>query len=394
MFSSLFATGLEPLQLSTEAMKIAYYMPFKPLDHPNPSGDLVIGTELYRHLHQRGHSIELASQLRLRWFYYQPMTMLRLAMEAHRLLKKLKDNRPDIWLTYHSYYKAPDLLGKYCCQRLNIPYVIFQGIYSTKRRKRITTRPGFHLNRQALLAADHIFTNKRKDYKNLTRIIPPDQLDYIPPGIHPEAFPVDAKAGQTLRADWGLKNETIIMTAAMMRPGVKAEGVATVIDNCAQLLKTNDNIYLIIAGDGECRKELTEKADQLLHNKVRFLGKIPRQELYRYYNAADIFMFPGVDESLGMVYLEAQSCGLPVVAYQDWGGGEAVIHQKTGLLSPFSEANSLFTNISQLARDRALRTEYSQGAIRHIRANHDLQINYSTVEQKLKTAHKLAHGKH
>ena len=66
----------------------------------------------------------------------------------------------DLWFTYHTYYKAPDLLGPYATSKLTIPYVIFQGIYSTKRRRKLKTLPGFYLNRDVLRAARHVFINK------------------------------------------------------------------------------------------------------------------------------------------------------------------------------------------------------------------------------------------
>ncbi len=169
-------------------MKIAYYMPFKPMDHSNPSGDLVIGTELYNHLANRGHEISVASRLRCRWIYYRPLTLLRLLTEKNRLIRDFRVTRPDLWLSYHSYYKAPDILGSSCSRKLGIPYVIFQGIYSTKRRKQLKTLPGFLLNRKVLQSAAHVFTNKQKDLTNLKRLLPENRLSYIAPGIIPGMF--------------------------------------------------------------------------------------------------------------------------------------------------------------------------------------------------------------
>jgi len=62
-------------------MNIAYYMPFKPMGHKNPSGDLVTGTELFNHLAERNHTIELASMLRCRWIYYRPAIWLQYLIE-------------------------------------------------------------------------------------------------------------------------------------------------------------------------------------------------------------------------------------------------------------------------------------------------------------------------
>ena len=111
---------------------------------------------------------------------------------------------PDLWMTYHAYYKAPDMLGPWVCRRSGIPYVVFQGIYSTKRRRDIRTGPGFLLNRRALRYARHIFTNRREDEINLRRIVPEDLLSYAPPGIYPEDFVFDPEAREKLRRSWNV----------------------------------------------------------------------------------------------------------------------------------------------------------------------------------------------
>ncbi len=365
-------------------MKIAYYMPFKPMGHKNPSGDLVTGTELFNHLSEKKYAIELASRLRCRWIYYRPQIWPQYIAEKRRIIKKYRDKKPDIWLSYHSYYKAPDLLGSSCSRALDTPYVIFQGIYSTKRRKRLKTLPGFLLNRKVLQSAAQIITNKKRDFKNLQRIISEDHLTYVAPGINPDDFVFSAESRNTLRKKWNREDRLVIMTAAMFRPGVKTEGIMQVIKSCAQLTDRGRDFCLWIGGDGACRNKLKKSAEELLPGKVRFLGKIPRNEMHRYYNAADIFAFPGIEESLGMVYLEAQSCNLPVVAYNDWGGGEAIIHNQTGLLSSADEQAGFTENIDRLLCDSELRSNFGQNGGSHIRSHHDLKQNYTLLEEKLR----------
>ena len=53
-------------------MRIAFYPPFKPLGHPNPSGDLIIATGLYHYLQAQGHEMLTVSTLRSRWIYWKP----------------------------------------------------------------------------------------------------------------------------------------------------------------------------------------------------------------------------------------------------------------------------------------------------------------------------------
>ena len=364
-------------------MKISFYMPFKPFGHKNPSGDLVTGMELHEFLTNHNHEVEIASTLRSRWLYLKPWQFINVARERGRIIEGLKRFPSDVWLSYHTYYKAPDLLGPACSSRLAIPYVIFQGIYSTKRKRSLKTFPGFILNRRALQAAQVVFTNKKTDEHNLKRLLPEERVNYIAPGLVPAQFNFDLVARRALKEQWNIGERRVVMTTAMLRPGVKTAGVVKVIDSCLELRKRGHDIILVVIGDGANRTMIEQEGREKLSGNILFLGKIPRHELYRYYSAADIFAFPGIQESLGMVYLEAQSAGLPVVAFKNWGAKEAVVHNETGLLSSAEEPDEFTRDIETLIVDRDKRIKMRDSAKTHIRTNHDSTINYQAVNRKL-----------
>lgn len=364
-------------------MKLTFYMPFKPPGHINPSGDLITGQELRDSFITEGHTVSVASSLRSRWIYWKPRALVRMLMERRRICTMLDKKPADLWFTYHSYYKAPDMLGPHCSSRTKTPYVIFQGIYSTKHKRSLKTLPGFLLNRKALLAARLVYTNKRSDQKNLARLLSEDRLLYIPPGIKPEQFDFDSASRDTFRNQWHIHDRVVIFAAAMFRPGVKTEGLRQVITSCSALKRDGKRLFLVIAGDGQNRAELEQQARQHLGPDHIFLGKIRRQELYRYYSAADIFAFPGIHESLGMVYLEAQSVGLPVVAFKDWGAREAVINERTGMLTPAAQPDQFSDAIGILLENSDLRKKLGHAARNHIRTNHDIVKNYRRLMQSL-----------
>ena len=364
-------------------MKISFYMPFKPFGHKNPSGDLITGMELHDFLSENNHEVEIASTLRSRWLYLKPWKFLNVARERDRVTSAQKSSPADIWLSYHTYYKAPDLLGPICSSRLSMPYVIFQGIYSTKRKRSLKTFPGFLLNRTALQAAQVVFTNKKTDEHNLKRLLPEERVKYISPGLIPDQFNFDLVARRALKEQWNVGERRVVMTTAMLRPGVKTNGVIKVIDSCAELRKRGHDLILIVIGDGVNRSMIEQEGREKLSDNILFLGKIPRHELYRYYSAADVFAFPGIEEALGMVYLEAQSAGLPVVAFNNWGAKEAVIHNQTGLLSPAEKPEAFTQDIETLVVDRDRRIKMRDAAKTHIRTNHDSTINYQAVNTKL-----------
>jgi glycosyltransferase involved in cell wall biosynthesis len=208
-------------------------------------------------------------------------------------------------------------------------------------------------------------------------------LTYVRPGIAPEAFGFDPAARKALRADWGVGATPVVATAAMFRPGVKTDGLETVIRACGRLRQGGRPVFLAVAGDGRERPRLQALAHRELADAVVFTGQLPRERLYRFYSAGDLFAFPGIRESLGMVYLEAQACGLPVVAYADGGVPEVVEDGRTGtLVAPLDEA-AFGAAIAALLEDAPRRRQMSRAAQRHVAQNHRLTTNYAAMAQVL-----------
>jgi hypothetical protein len=108
-------------------MRIAFYAPLKPADHPTPSGDRRIARLFLDALRRAGHQPFVASRLRSYDGAGDTRRQARLVMIARataaRLLRAGARNptRPELWLTYHLYYKAPDWLGPRISAALGIP---------------------------------------------------------------------------------------------------------------------------------------------------------------------------------------------------------------------------------------------------------------------------------
>jgi glycosyltransferase involved in cell wall biosynthesis len=139
-----------------------------------------------------------------------------------------------------------------------------------------------------------------------------------------------------------------------------------------------------VVGDGRERRRLEQLAREEIGARAHFLGRIPRGELYRYYSAADLFFFPGIREALGMVYLEAQSCGLPVVAFENAGVPEAVQKDRTGLLTPLRDGRALAAAVDRLLCDARLRRQMGECGKAYVRECHDLGKNYGRMDAMLR----------
>jgi glycosyltransferase involved in cell wall biosynthesis len=105
--------------------------------------------------------------------------------------------------------------------------------------------------------------------------------------------------------------------------------------------------------------------------------------MYRFYSAGDIFAFPGIRESLGMVFLEAQSCGIPVVAFANGGIPEVVRDGETGFLVPLYDSDRFAEAIEFLLTKRDIRQKMGQTAQVHVRESHDINRNYKEIKKVL-----------
>ena len=157
----------------------------------------------------------------------------------------------------------------------------------------------------------------------------------IAPGIDVEHFiPTDASS---LRESLGLADKKVIVSVGRL---VHRKGQDHLIEAMPEILKSVPRAHLLLVGEGPYREHLQNLVHQLkLESSVTFIGRIQYQDLPMYICVGDIFAMPsrsrlmGLEvEGLGIVYLEASSCGLPVLAGDSGGAPDAVIQNETGLV--------------------------------------------------------------
>lgn len=112
------------------------------------------------------------------------------------------------------------------------------------------------------------------------------------------------------------------------------------------------DVRLLIVGDGEQVVPLGRLREQFqLKGTVQFAGKIDRDRLAAYYQAADVYCLPSIYEGFPLAILEAMAAGLPVVATRVSGNPEAVVHGETGLLVEKESAEELAEALRSLLQD-------------------------------------------
>ncbi len=295
-------------------MQVAFYAPLKPPTHAVPSGDRAMARSLIAALQYAGAKVDLAADLRSRDGKGCAATQSKIMSEAHALIPQIiatgRRAGWQAWVTYHTYYKAPDLIGPAVAEALGIPYLLIE---ATRARKRLGGPwDAFATASEAACdAADIIFYLTQHDHEALAAYAPEGQhLIHLPPFLARSELPEVAHG-------------THLLAVGMMREAAKLPSYQLIAQTLAQL---PDTTMLEIAGDGPARAQV-EALMEPFGAHVRFLGALGAEELTQAYLRAGALIWPGVDEAFGMVYLEAQAHGLPAIA-QDRAGVRDVLYPR------------------------------------------------------------------
>jgi len=120
---------------------------------------------------------------------------------------------------------------------------------------------------------------------------------------------------------------------------------------------------LLVAGDGAARAEVEAALGAAVPGRAAFLGALSVDAVAAMYAAADLCVWPAVNEAYGMALLEAQAAGLPVISCATRGVPDVVEHGRTGLLSQTCGEGSLAALVRELLLDEAKRCRMSAAAV-------------------------------
>jgi glycosyltransferase involved in cell wall biosynthesis len=293
-----------------------------------------------------------------------------------RLMAQLKQIRP---VLLHAHFGPDAALVLPLVRRLKAPLIVsFHGFDASLTDEALAMDRGgrrYLRHRESLKREASIFIAVSQFIARnlLAQGFPPDrtQVHYI--GVDTNEFSPNPQIQRT---------KTVLFVGRL----VEKKGCEYLIRAMEAIQQAMPEVELVIVGDGPLRASLEHLAKSLLRRYI-FMGAQSAASIRGQMSRATVFCTPSViaqsgdAEGFGMVFIEAQSSGLPVVSFSSGGIPEAVKHGKTGYLAPEKDWRTLSRYIAQLLTDDKLWTSFSSAGRTHVENAFNLKVQTAKLEQ-------------
>lgn len=203
----------------------------------------------------------------------------------------------------------------------------------------------------------------------------PSRVHVIHPGVDLEVFRPGLDT-RMLRQRFGLDKKRMILTVGRLS---QRKGFDMVIRALPEVLREISNAHYAVVGIGEDQEYLRALATQMaVSDHVTFVGEVSEDDLPLWYNLCDVFAMPnrkvGEDtEGFGMVFIEANACGKPVIAGIEGGTGSAVIDGQTGLRVDGEKVEEVERGILAILKSPELESRLGQAGLARARESFSWQ---------------------
>jgi D-inositol-3-phosphate glycosyltransferase len=300
---------------------------------------------------------------------------------AREVLRTEAAHEPGYYDVIHSHYWLSGQVGALARDRWGVPLV--HSMHTMAKVKNLSMasgdlpEPGAREigEEQVVDAADLIIANTDEESRQLVELYDarPSRLRVITPGVDLEMF---CPGDQAVARDClGLRRDAVVVMFVGRIQPLKAPDV--VIRAAAELLRRNPALRsrLVVpviggpSGSGlETPHALVELAASLgVDDVVRFVAPVEQHRLVSWYRAANAVVVPSYNESFGLVAIEAQACGTPVVAARVGGLPTAVLDGRSGILVEGHDPLGYARAIEQIVCNPVLAGSMRQAAARHAR---------------------------
>lgn len=201
--------------------------------------------------------------------------------------------------------------------------------------------------------ADLVVTISDYSREKLTQLydVNKSKVRIVPNGVDTERFK-PSESGEALKQRIGLGNRPTVLFVGRLIP---RKGLSYLIEAAKVIVRECRDVVFLIVGDGPLRDTLVSHVRGAgLSENFLFVGDVREALIPAFYNCADIFVLPSIQEGQGIALLEAQASEKPVVAFNTGGVREALKDEETGLLTEVGSQN-LANAFLRLLHDKSLR---------------------------------------
>jgi len=181
--------------------------------------------------------------------------------------------------------------------------------------------------------------------------VDPAKIRLVPNGVDTDRFIPEGEC-EKIRRRVKLGSRQMVLFVGRLIP---RKGVGYLIEAAKQVIKERKDTMFVLVGNGPMRLQLVSNIEAAgLKRNFVFLGDVSEEDLPQIYRCADVFVLPSIQEGQGIVLLEAQASGKPVVAFNVSGIAEAVKNKETGLLVKPGSSDELAQGILKILSDNSL----------------------------------------
>jgi D-inositol-3-phosphate glycosyltransferase len=327
--------------------------------------------------------VEISPGVRVRYFDCGHGTLTKEQLPAHiaglskEFLRIVKDENYDV---IHSHYWISGKVAMPAAKQLGIPLV--HTMHTMARVKNLnlaegeTPEPMIRVQgeTQVVAAAQSLVANTDAEAASLVSLYDacPDTVHVVAPGVDLYTF-TPGQGRSAARSIVNLPHDSLVVTfVGRIQPH---KGPEVLIRATSELVKHSPLLRkkLVVNIMGGASGANTEEVDRLkelatwlaIDDVVRFSPPVPRTDLAQWYRAADLVVVPSYSESFGLVALESQACGTPVVATAVGGLRTAVADGISGVLVDGHDPKAWSSVIARLLQEPQRRVLLSMGAIEH-----------------------------
>lgn len=245
-----------------------------------------------------------------------------------------------------------------------VPYA--QYVHGEELQSMASSRQLRWMGRRVLRGAALVIANSRNTACLLRRDwrVPEGRLAVLHPGVDSTRFH-PAEPDADLRAGFGWSDRPVLLTVGRLQ---QRKGHDMMIRALPTIRTHVPEVIYSIVGDGERRSELQQLARELnVTDHVQFLGQLHDDDMIHAYQQCDLFALPnrevaGDFEGFGMVLLEAQACGQPVLAGDSGGTAETMQTDQTGVIVDCTQPDPLAHAVIELLNDPERRQQMGAAA--------------------------------